>query len=278
MNPSLRARLILENEVDRIDHAVVGPRDSRVQEVETRRFPWSTICHLCRDFGEGTCAGCSGTLIAPNLVMTAAHCLFSLARRRAPARIEVMPGRVDRETRPFGSISSRQFFVPRAFIDGPDRLIWDFGVIVLPRPFRHARAFMPLSAASDPELARIAVQHRLTVAGYPSDRPIGTLWRHSERLMKVTPRRLFYSVDTCPGHSGSAVWVDRGRGPEIVAVHTMGILDAEGRSYGCTRGSVLAPPGMLNSGVRLTREVIDAVLRPSRARAGPWRMVPLSDA
>jgi V8-like Glu-specific endopeptidase len=94
--------------------------------------------------------------------------------------------------------------------------------------------------------------------------------------MKVTPRRLFYSVDTCPGHSGSAVWIERGRGPEIVAVHTMGVLDAEGRSYGCKRGAVLAPPGLLNSGVRLTKEVREAVLRPSQPRSGPWKMIRLT--
>jgi V8-like Glu-specific endopeptidase len=267
------ARLVLAGEVERVDQAVVGPRDSRVQEIDTSGFPLSTVCHLCRDFGEGGCAGCSGTLIAPRLVLTAAHCLYSLGRRRPPVRITVTPGRTDRDTRPFGSLESRRFFVPRGFVDGPDRLIWDFGVVVLPRPFAHARRFMPLLAASDAELARIAVQHRLTVAGYPSDRPIGTLWRHAERLAKVTPRRLLYSVDTCPGHSGSAVWVERRKGPEIVAVHTMGILDAEGRSYGCTKGAVLAPPGLLNSGVRLTAEVVDAVLRPTRPRAGPWRMI-----
>ena len=88
-------------------------------------------------------------------------------------------------------------------------------------------------------------------------------------------RRLFYSVSTCPGHSGSAVTTDRGHGPEIIGVHTTGILDTEGRSYGCVRGSVLAPANLLNSGVRLTPANLDAILHPTAARRGGVVMVRL---
>ena len=45
------------------DSAVIGPRDSRVQEIETTRFPWNTVVYLCRDFGIGMCAGFSGALV-----------------------------------------------------------------------------------------------------------------------------------------------------------------------------------------------------------------------
>jgi V8-like Glu-specific endopeptidase len=267
--------LHLHNLVDESDRAVIGPADNRVQEVDTSRFPLNTMCHLCREFPGQPCAGCTGTLITPDTVLTAGHCLWSLKLRRPPNAIHVLPGRVDRDTVPFGSIAAARFWAPRGFIDGPNRNLWDFGVIHLMRPFRHVRKCLPLRAPNDAEMRDIAARYRLTIAGYPSDRPLGTMWSHSERLKRVTPRRVFYSVSTCPGHSGSAVVVQRGHGPEIIAIHTTGILDAEGRSYGCTRGAVLAPANLLNSGVRLTAAIVDAIRHPEANRTGAAEMVRL---
>jgi hypothetical protein len=67
--------------VEQADYAVIGPTDNRVQQADTARFPFNTVCHLGRDFGDGGLRGCSGVLIAPTAVLTAAHCLFSLVRR-----------------------------------------------------------------------------------------------------------------------------------------------------------------------------------------------------
>jgi glutamyl endopeptidase len=94
------------------------------------------------------------------------------------------------------------------------------------------------------------------------------MWRHAERLTEITPRRLFYTVDTCPGHSGSPVWYRRradGR-RVIIGVHTSGVVDEQGRSFGCSPGTVLAPAGMRNSGVRITPEVLAGIRRPGAQR------------
>ena len=102
---------------------------------------------------------------------------------------------------------------------------------------------------------------------------MGTQWRHSERLRGFTPKRLLYTVDTCPGHSGSPVWASVEGRKALVGVHTSGILDERGRSYGCAKGTVLAPPGMMNSGVRLTPEIMANLRDPTRQAAGQRPMM-----
>jgi V8-like Glu-specific endopeptidase len=267
--------LHLHNLVDESDWAVIGPTDNRVQEIDTSKFPLNTVVHLCRDFPGRPCSGCSGTLIGPDTVLTAGHCLWNLSLKRAPDAIRVAPGRTGRNSLPFGTYTAAHYWVPKGFIDGPDRAIWDFGVIKLSRPVRHTRRFSPLTPLDNTALQDVAARRRVTVAGYPADRPFGTLWQHTERLKKATPRRVFYSVSTCPGHSGSAVTVDRGKGPEIIAVHTTGILDAQGRSYGCTKGATLAPSNLMNSGVRLTPDIVRAIVNPQWRGTGNAAMIAL---
>ena len=115
----------------------------------------------------------------------------------------------------------------------------------------------------------------MTVVGYPSDRPLGTLWRDTERLVRFDSRRLFHTVDTCPGHSGSPIITTIDGVPAIIGVHTAGVLDAEGRSHGCKRGTVLAPPGSVNSGVRLRKDMVLTFSDPTLVRSGGARMVRL---
>ncbi len=255
-----------------LDPALIGPLDGRVQEIRTTRFPWNTIVHLCRDFGDGACSGCSGIMIGPTRVLTAAHCLWSAARKAAPARILVMPGRRDRKTLPYGAVPARDWWVPAGFVEGRSPA-WDWGLVRLGRAVPGIDRFARLMPLGDAGLRRLQEGARVTVAGYPSDRPLGTMWRHAERVVAFDGRRLYHTVDTCPGHSGSAILADFGGEPGIVGVHTAGLLDPEGRSHGCKRGSILAPPGSRNSGVRLLPSVVAALRDPSLPRPGPARMV-----
>jgi V8-like Glu-specific endopeptidase len=173
---------------------------------------------------------------------------------------------------PYGSVAAREYWAPRGFIEGPDRGAWDWGLIVLSRPIEGITRFPSLRPLSDTAIQRLIATAPVTVVGYPSDRPVGTMWRHSERLVRATPRRLFHTVDTCPGHSGSPILARIDSEPAVIGVHTAGLLDPEGRSHGCRRGTVLAPPGSVNSGIRLVPGIVAALGAPHRPGSGPARL------
>ena len=261
-----------------VDYAVVGPRDNRIHENQTTRFPYRTICYLARDFGGRRLPGATGVLIAPTLVLTAGHCLFSHFLKCPPRRIAVIPARADQDTMPLGSRMADQFYVPVEYLIDrlPGRLRCDYGVIRLERPFETIHRFMPVQAPTGRKALQLLKDRPVTIAGYPSDRPVGTLWRHTEHLKKISPWRLFYTVDTCPGHSGSPVYCHAQKGrPTIIGIHTSGIVDARGRPFGCRKDTVLAPPGMLNSGIRITRRVRADIFHPEARAAKGW-MIRLS--
>jgi glutamyl endopeptidase len=221
-------------------------------------------------------------LIAPTVVVTAGHCVFShkrllTGRRAAPARIRVTPGRNGAvAAAPFGSQWAVRWYVNRHFAARADRQC-DYGVVVLRRPFIRLRIGFRLAPQSDAALRQLRQTGLLHIAGYPSDKKPGTQWAHHERLDRSGPRRLHYSIDTCPGHSGAPVWLKPGGDGShaVIAIHTAGPPTSPEGPWGCRPGAPLAPQGMSNVGIRVTADVVRNIANAARGRTRSTAMVRL---
>lgn len=98
------------------------------------------------------------------------------------------------------------------------------------------------------------------------DKPRGTMWGHSEkiRLADISPTHLRYVIVTCPGHSGSPIWLLGNNALRLLlGVHTNGPAGCanDPASCGCrATGAAVAPITGLNRGVGVTCEVIDYIV------------------
>lgn len=258
----------LDRLADEADYAVIGPHDGRTRVADTRAFPYSAVCFVEREFGDGRFTTCTAFLIGPTTLLTAGHCVASPLRLRlgipgVASRVKVWPGR-DGKASPYGFQWARRWRTHPAYLKHP-RPANDIAVIELDRPFEGAPGYFATACPSDAELKRLRESRLVHVAGYPADKPAGTQWEHAERLDRIDAARIRYSVDTCPGHSGSPVWILPGPGkrPVVIGVHTAGPKPHAEGAWGCKPGAPLAPAGLFNSGRRLTPELRHALRLPA---------------
>ncbi len=211
---------------------VVIGTDDRVRITNTREVPWKRICQLLITAGDGRRFLGTGWLIGPRTLVTAGHCVHMKSHGGWVRSIEVTPGR-NAEQKPYGSMAASRVASVRGWTLRQHR-DYDYAAVFLPRPFQaNDIGSFGFAAFSDQQI----VASKLNIAGYPGDKPAGTMWYHGRVAKSVTATRVNYDIDTFGGQSGAAVYIRRPDGKRYaVAIHTNG-----------------SPSG--NSAVRITRPV-----------------------
>lgn len=249
-----------ETDVPQQGEYEIIPPDSRRRVKQPTAAPFRYICNLEYDVPSvGRRSICTGTLIGPRTVLTAGHCLSGLT----PSSMRVIPGR-NGTLEPLPATAVTRFILPNNYGPttptdyGITHLADPIGNTVGywsqtyrtwpndPIGISLLSGGLPLSAG----------KLKVNLSGYPADKPFGkkfgctdqkqprqrcrisTLsnpkrhrlcgtfqYRAYDRTVLLRGGMLHYLNDTCPGHSGSPVWVRRHPsmgGRVLVAVHVAG--------------------------------------------------------
>jgi V8-like Glu-specific endopeptidase len=166
---------------------------------------------------------CTGTLIRPDAVLTAAHCIYNARRGGWPYSIEAAPARSG-DTRPYGRTWVARSFVPGAFREydaisatEPRRYPHDYGVVRLKKRFDAGTLTVGVGSMS--------LDMSFTLRGYPGVDGHALYdgvhpFKSSDRIRAINSSGVFYHrASTLGGMSGAGV----PRGSSVVGVHTSGL-------------------------------------------------------
>lgn len=200
--------------------AVIGT-DERVQILNTTQYPWRVTASLLITATDNSQWIGTGWFISPRTLVTAGHCVFIkhsgvTGRDGWVKKIQVMPGRNGTEL-PFGGLSATEFWTVQGWGD-KGLETYDYGAIILPAAFPQDLGHFAFGVFEDEKLLAATVN----IAGYPGDKPKGTLWYDHRGVGSVNADKVFYAADTAGGQSGACAYIFHEGQRTGVAVHAYG--------------------------------------------------------
>lgn len=211
---------LINRRIDTVRRAGVNPQsvigaDNRVRISPTTSYPWRAMTKLRMTFPNGSQATCSGAMVSSKYTLTAGHCVHSVSRGGWATSVEVIPG-LDGAYKPYGSAYATRLRSYVGWTQNQDSN-YDFALITLNRHIGNSTGWFGYASYS--------TVNGLTgnLGGYPGDRDSGLrLYYHYGTINSSTTNRVYYTIDTFNGQSGSGVYRINNGSRYIFAVHTNG--------------------------------------------------------
>jgi glutamyl endopeptidase len=211
-----RALIAGDNAARLTPETVIG-RDDRVQVEDTSAMPFRWICRLVIKASNGTLWSGTGWFIRPNLIVTAGHCVYMQNQGGWVQQIDVTV--FGPRGQLIGPFQAQEVSSASNWVDSGDTEN-DYGIIVLPKGFEQAPGYFGFGEFPDNALQGAIAN----IAGFPIDKPPGTLWGNTRRLSQIQPNTLYYETDTYGGMSGAPVVCWNGRDYVAIGIHNYGDL------------------------------------------------------
>jgi V8-like Glu-specific endopeptidase/Ran GTPase-activating protein (RanGAP) involved in mRNA processing and transport len=232
----IKGRPVRENSItkEHVFKKIIPGKDGRIQVKQTDVWPNSAHGLVSSIFYYEDNKGVrkellylgTGTLIASNLVLTAAHNLYEKETRYgkvvgAVKKVKFYPA-INRNQTVFGEQTVREFYYPPEFRDSNDDEE-DYGLMVLENPVGEMTGYFGLSVLPPDQIKGLTIN----VTGYPADKVEKKKYQYEMWGMEGSPKEInqnfiTYEIDTYSGQSGSGVWYRKADDYFVVGIHVLG--------------------------------------------------------